>query len=126
MGESEYTITLEAVGEGLTELRLSLCSRSDILFDDREDGRSTRVVDRQFRSESYAVAAGLILCARILPRAVDAVKDIVVEHLRSKRTTVKIKHPGGFEVSFTGPSADDKMIEVLADALTKRDPPRVP
>lgn len=76
-------------------------------------------VTRRLKSEEAIIIAGTIVLSRVLPPLVNAVRDIIIEQLRTRRLIIILRH-GNESHTLLGPVRDKKELKKLHDALGQR------
>ena len=98
------------------ELKRSLEHVSDIELT-LVDPPAGPIHDETLRSDSSLLAiVTVILGSAALPTAINAVRDIIIEHMRLKTCKLEVEKDDGTRLLFIGPMSDDQEIQVLTNA----------
>lgn len=120
--KKEKTMDISLSGQDLDDLLAALEGVEGVVVDRNNEKKTGKLFDRDLKAEPLTIAAAtLIIGLKVLPKAIDAVRDIIVEYIRSRKVIIMIKDEVGSEISFSGPIKDENKLRALADAFPQRD-----
>ena len=77
--------------------------------------------ERALDSESIVlISLTIILAGKVLPPTINAVRDVIIEHIKSKKKTIIIRQRNGSETIYVGPLKSNNDLERLNDDITKQ------
>lgn len=76
-------------------------------------------VERTFKSDTSMLAIITIaVVGRIAPKVIEALRDIIIEYLRSRRKSIIVKLPDGTETAYFGTYNKEELKKVTNEITT--------
>lgn len=76
-------------------------------------------LDKELRSDSALIGLVVIVTARVMVPALNALKEVLIEHIKSKFRTITIVRPDGAKISISGPIGNKREEDRLKEDIVK-------
>ena len=105
-------------GRDTDDLLMVLEGVAGVVFKRSDERKKRKYFEKGARKDSMGeVSAKIFLGSSVEAKARAAVREIVVEGVRSKQVAVVIKSEGNAEIALAGPNPDEGQLQALADRL---------
>lgn len=94
--------------------------QTEVSLELEKESKTRSVYDRTQKSEPIVLAVLSVLAAKVIPSAIEAIRDIIVEFLRTRQCTIFIRKSDGSRVTFVGPIITRSDMERLEHVITEQ------